>query len=321
MTNGIGFAEPLILLAAPLPFLVALWRQHGMAEGTALRIPTAFLQHRAAALDARAAVPAMRVLRWGAWILLVIALAGPRVLATTPALPASGRDIMFAIDLSGSMIAPDMLMDGKLVSRIVALKKFGGELIRRRAGDRVGLVIFAENTFAAVPLSFDVESVSRSLDEMTIGIAGRSTSMGAGLGLAVKRLAGSNSASRIIVLMSDGANNAGTQDPAGVAKLARSLGMKIFTIGLGPNETNDPAGDPESVDFGALQEYAELGGGAAFRARTEADLEAAGHAIEHEIGADRLAPPAVAWRDLWPYPAAGFLVACTILALRERSRR
>ncbi|MGD0634636.1 MAG: VWA domain-containing protein [Beijerinckiaceae bacterium] len=321
MIAGFDLAAPLALLLLPLPLLFALWRQNAPLAAAGLRIPAAFPQNLAANPGLRAPSSRDLFLRWFAWLFLVLALAGPRKLAATPALPASGRDIMFALDLSGSMVAEDMVMGGKPITRIAALKKIGAELIRRRAGDRVGVVIFAENTLAAVPLSFDVESVSRSLDELTIGLVGRSTSMGVGLGLAVKRLADSKSPSRIIVLMSDGGNNAGTQDPAGVAVLARSLGMKVYTIGLGPNETNDPGDDPESVDFEALENYAKLGGGQAFRARTGEDLEAAGQAIEKQMAGEALAPPTIIRRDLWFYPAAAFLLACAGLVAVRRGRR
>ena len=319
--TGFDLAAPLALLLLPLPLLVAFWRQSAPLAASGLRVPATFPQNLAADPGLRAPSTRDLFLRWFAWLFLVLALAGPRKLEATPALPASGRDIMFALDLSGSMIAKDMVMGGKPITRIDALKKMGAELIRRRAGDRIGLVIFAENTLAAVPLSFDVEGVSRSLDELTIGLVGRSTSMGAGLGLAVKRLADSKSPSRIIILMSDGGNNAGTQDPAGVAVLARSLGMKLYTIGLGPNETNDPGSDPESVDFEALEHYAKLGGGEAFRARTGEDLEAATQAIEKQMAGESLAPPTIIRQDLWMYPAAGFFLACAALIAVRRARR
>ena len=319
MTGGFDLATPLALLLLPLPLLVALWRRRGVVDAGGLRVPAALRQALGEGYRARPSSRSL-LLPWIAWVFLVVALADPRVVAATPALPASGRDIMFALDLSGSMIARDMVMGGRPVSRIDALKAVGAELIRRRAGDRVGITIFAERTLAAVPLSFDVEGVSRGLQDLTIGMVGRSTAMGAGLGLAVKRLSESKATSRAIVLMSDGANNAGSQDPAGVAALARSLGMRVYAIGLGPNDAAN-ADDVESVDFPALQAYARIGGGEAFRARTGEDLDAATRAIEKLLAGETVAPASVVRRDLWSYPGSLFLLASGGLVAARRSRR
>lgn len=319
--NGFDLATPWALLALPLPALAWLWHSKSVQAVSGLRVPPSLRNRLAADPGLRQAPRRPFVLPALAWIFLVAALAGPRILAATPALPASGRDIMLALDLSGSMIAKDMVMDGVPMSRIDALKRVGSALIRRRAGDRVGIVIFAEDALAAAPLSFDVDGVARDLNALTIGLVGRSTAMGAGLGLAVKRLAQSKAASRVIILMSDGANNAGSQDPAGVAVLARALGMRIFTIGLGPNETTNPDDDPESVDFEALKRYAELGGGVAFRARSGDDLDAATRAIERLVAGPALAPPALVHRDLWTYPAALFMVCAGIAVAARRGWR
>jgi Ca-activated chloride channel family protein len=321
MTGGYDLATPWALLLLPAPVLVALWRQRTGRATSGLRIPAAWRDTIADDPGLRQPPSRGAVLRWAAWIFLVVALADPRRVAATPALPASGRDIMFALDLSGSMIARDMAFAGKTITRIDALKEIGGALIRRRAGDRVGIVIFAENALAAVPLSFDVESVARALDDLTIGLVGRSTAMGAGLGLAVKRLSESKAPTRVIILMSDGANNAGSQDPAGVAALARSMGMRVFAIGLGPNDTTTPNDDPESVDFGALERYAKIGGGEAFRARAGEDLEAAGRAIETLVSGETMAPPSVVREELWAYPASIFLFAAAGMVASRRTRR
>jgi Ca-activated chloride channel family protein len=226
---------------------------------------------------------------------------------------------MLALDLSGSMAETDFSIEGKPASRIDSLKHVGSELIRRRSGDRIGLVIFAEQAFAAAPLSFDVASVSQTLNEAAIGLVGSSTAIGEGLGLALKRLSSSKAASRIIILLSDGANNAGSSDPFAVAELAKSLGVRIYTIGLGVNDTSDAVRDPEAVDFIALQRLAEIGGGAAFRARTTEDLDDAARAIEKLIASDILAPPAVIRGDLWAYPATLAFLASLAMAMARGS--
>lgn len=319
--HGFDLATPWALLLLPLPLLVALWRRRGTGGAAGLRI-SAGLRERLAGDETAIRPPSKTaVLRWLAWILVVVALADPRRVVATPALPATGRDILFTLDLSGSMVAEDMLDHGKPITRIALLKKVGTELIRRRAGDRVGLVIFAERALAAAPLSFDADSVARTLARTEIGLVGRSTAMGDGLGLAVKRLSESKAPTRIVILLSDGSNNAGTMDPAGVAALAHKLGIRIYTIGFGPNDTTTPEDDPDSVDYGALQRYAKVGGGEAFRVRNGEDFADAGAKIEKLIAGETTAPPAVVHDDLWPWPA-GFAMACAfaMVGLKRRPR-
>ena len=319
--TGWDFASPLALALAPAPLLAALALPARRTAPGGLLIPSALRDRFASRGGTSPRAPHGLALAWFAWLSIVVALAGPRIVAATPALPASGRDIMLALDLSGSMTKTDFLLDGAAASRLAVLKRMGSELIRRRAGDRIGLVIFAENAFAAAPLSFDVEAVSRTLDEMEIGLVGRSTAIGEGLGLALKRLADSKAPTRAIVLLSDGANNAGSSQPAAVAMLAKRLGVKIFTIGLGLHDTSSPGGDPDAVDFFALQKIAEIADGAAFRARTSDELDAAARAIEELAAGETPAPPAIMHRDLWPYPAALAFVAGLAFAFAQRAPR
>ena len=321
MTHGFDLATPLALLLLPLPFLVALWRRAGTGGAAGLRISATLRDRMAGDLAAVRAPSRTALLRWLAWVLIVVALADPRRVAAMPALPATGRDIMFTLDLSGSMVADDMLSGGKPITRIALLKKVGTELIRRRAGDRVGLVIFAEHALAAAPLSFDADGVARVLSQTEIGLVGRSTAMGDGLGLAVKRLSESKAPTRIIILLSDGSNNAGSMDPAGVAALAHKLGIKIYTIGFGPNETTTPDDDPDSVDFVALQKFAKIGGGEAFRVRNGEDFNDAGRKIEALIAGETLAPPAVMHDDLWPFPAAVAMASAFAMVVAKRRPR
>lgn len=318
--NGLELATPLALALLPAPLLLRLLRVR--AAGGGLPLPET-IRHR---LGAGAALGGLR-LSWRAiasalaWIGLVIALAGPRVAGAVAALPATGRDIMLALDLSGSMTKTDFEIDGAAASRLAVLKHFGAELIRRRSGDRIGLVVFAETAFAAAPLSFDLRAASATLEEMEIGLVGRSTAIGEGLGLAVKRLADSTAPSRLVILLSDGANNAGVSEPGAVAELARDMGVKIFTIGLGVNDTVANPDDTDAVDFVALQHIAEIGGGSAFRARTGAELDAATRAIESLIAGPAPAPPTIIYRELWVYPGALAFLAAASLALSTRERR
>ena len=315
--NGFDFVMPLALLLLPLPLAMWLLPARNTLPAGALRIPASISQRLAQGKGTGMGV-ASPWLAFVAWLALLLALAGPRIVAVTPGLPVSGRDIMLALDLSGSMLKQDFFVDGKAAGRIDALKHVGTELIRRRAGDRIGLVIFAELAFAASPLSFDVAAVSRTLEEASIGLVGRSTAIGDGLGLALKRLSDSPAPSRIIILLSDGANNAGSTDPLGVAALAKTMGVRLYTIGLGINDTSTPTDDPDAVDFDALRQLADIGGGQAFRVHTTAELDAAARAIEALVAGQSLAPPSVIRRDLWVFPAALGLLTLLAMAFARR---
>lgn len=256
-----------------------------------------------------------------AWIGIVTGFAGPRIPNSIAALPMSGRDLMLAIDLSGSMMKRDFDLGGVSLTRLELVKKVAAELVLRREGDRIGLVIFAEKALAAAPLSFDAPAIARSLEEMEIGLVGRSTAIGEGLGLALKRLVNSTAQSRVVILLSDGANNAGSSEPSAVADLARRLGVKVFTIGLGVEDTTTHPESRDAVDFVTLQKVAEIGGGSAFRARSGAELDQAMKRIESMVASTALAPPVVIYTELWIYPAVVSLLACGFILLTSRARK
>lgn len=322
MMTGLEFAAPVAFALLPAPLLLAFSKRMSSSAG-GLTIPLSIRDR----LQTHAAASASIPLSWRLvvtsviWICIVVALAGPRIADAVAALPASGRDIMLALDLSGSMTKQDFTLNGDAVSRLDLMKHVGSELIRRREGDRIGLVVFAEGAFVAAPLSFDVHAVARALNEMDIGLVGRSTAIGEGLGLALKRLADSTAPSRIVILLSDGQNNAGSSEPTAVAELGRRLGIKVYTIGLGVEDTTTSPEKFDAVDFAALQRVAEIGGGAAFRARTSADLDEAAHAIEALAAGPTTAPPTVIYHDLWTYPATVAFAAGAALALASRTKQ
>ncbi|WP_442755849.1 VWA domain-containing protein [Methylocystis sp. JAN1] len=319
--SGLEFATPEALALLPAPLLALAFAKPKPRAAGGLALP-ATIRDRFRANAAKAYVARFSWRRAAAvlaWISLALALAGPRVADAVAALPAAGRDIMLALDLSGSMTRHDFQLDGASVSRLDLVKHVASELIRRREGDRIGLVVFAETALVAAPLSFDVHAVDRTLREMEIGLVGRSTAIGEGLGLALKRLADSRAPSRVVILLSDGANNAGSSDPAAVAALAQRLGVRIYTIGLGVDDTTANPNKYDAVDFAALQKVAAIGGGAAFRARTGADLDAAARAIESLAAGTAPAPPAVIFHDLWIWPATLAFAACAAIALASRT--
>lgn len=308
------FAAPATLLLLPLPLLALRFMPPESAETGALRVPPAIAAKLQAAQPTFAGYPRLMALAWLAWFGLVLAVADPRVALTAQALPISGREIMLALDLSGSMTRTDFTIDGKPARRIDAMKQVAKDFIRRRVGDRVGLVVFAERAYVAAAPSFDLAAVSQALDEVDVGLVGRSTAIGDGLGLALKRLSESKAPSRVVILLSDGANNAGSAYPLPVAKLARSLGIRVHTIALGLHDMRNPEGDPDAVDMDTLKAIAEESGGTAFRVRTTEDLEQVSRSIEQlESGWD-VAPPTIVRKELWIYPA-GFAFFAMVASL------
>jgi Ca-activated chloride channel homolog len=320
--SAFDLASPWALLALPLPLVAARVLAPERVGGGALRVPGT-LAARADPGGGAARGRRRAALTWALWVALVAALSGPRTVMPARALPASGREIMIAMDLSGSMERRDFSLDGQTVSRLAAVKRVGADFIRRRAGDRIGLVIFADQAYVAAGLTFDTASVARALEEAAIGITGRSTGIGDGLGLALRRLDAPGSgearpAARAVVLLSDGVNNAGQTAPKDVADLARTIGVKVYTIALGPRDLADAGGEQDVVDSETLREMAEVSGGRAFRVRTTDDLVRVAAAIDALEGGRADAPPQPLRRDLWPWPAAlALLCAAGLLATRR----
>ena len=215
-----------------------------------------------------------------AWVLLITAVARPQWVGEAVELTVSGRDLMLAVDLSGSMEVEDFQVQGRTVNRLTATKVVAGDFISRRQGDRLGLILFGRQAYLQTPLTFDRETVRTLLNESVIGLAGKETAIGDAIGLAVKRLRNKSAQSRVLILLTDGANTAGEIEPLKAAQLAATEGLKIYTIGIGADEMLvrslfgerriNPSAD---LDEDTLKAIAEKTGGRYFRARDTAELE------------------------------------------------
>ena len=171
-----------------------------------------------------------------AWCLLVLASCRPQWLGDPVEQAVSGRDLMLAVDLSGSMEEQDFIVNGKPVDRLTATKQVAGEFIKRRTGDRIGLILFGTRAYLQTPLTFDRQTVLTLLYESALGLAGENTAIGDAIGLAVKRLRKQSTESRVLILLTDGANTAGEVSPLKAADLAADENLKIYTIGIGADE-------------------------------------------------------------------------------------
>jgi len=327
-----GFAWPWLLLALPLPWLARRVLRPARSRTPALKAPYGARLDAIAGSGGHATARGINALAWIAWALLCVAAARPQQLGALVRPPQSGRDLMLAVDLSGSMGEEDMALGGQAVDRLTAAKAVLADFLDRRAGDRVGLLVFGDKAYALTPLTADLDSVRAQLDDSVVGLAGRATAIGDAIGLAVKRLraqpAQQGSKQHVLVLLTDGVSNAGMLDPLKAAQLARDEGVRIHTIAFGGEgggmsvfgiPLHMPGGD-DDVDFATLQRIATLTGGKAFRARDTEQLAG----IYAEI--DRLEPVQRAGQavrprlERYPWPLAASL-ACGLLAFAWPRRR
>lgn len=219
------------------------------------------------------------VLELSAMTLLFIALARPQSSSTNQKVNVEGIDIVMTIDISSSMLAQDLKPD-----RLEAAKEVGSDFIKGRPDDRIGLVVFASETFTQVPLTTDHGMVLNMLKDMRCGMLEDGTAIGDGLASSVSRLKDSEAISKVVILMTDGDNNAGSVDPSTAAEMAKLFGVRVYTIGVGtrgkaPYPVHDQYGRKYfqqldvNINEPLLQQIADETGGKYFRATSNEKLE------------------------------------------------
>jgi Ca-activated chloride channel family protein len=286
----ITFLWPWALAALPLPFLLRLLLPRAIqSNDAALKVPylSDFELGNGRSLNTQKS-------RWPlllyslAWVCLVVAITRPQWTGDTIEIPVSGRDLMIAIDISKSMDLP-IRHNLRSVSRISATKAVASEFIEKRVGDRIGLILFGDQAYVQVPLTFDRTTVTILLQEAVTGLAGQATAIGDAIGLAVKRLSeqkklshdilkqkglkektstsdDANLNDRVLILLTDGVSNRGEITPLKAAELAATKKLKIHTIGIGSRGSRE-------LDERTLQQVARTTGGQYFRAYNTADLQ------------------------------------------------
>jgi len=279
----IEFLWPWVFVLAPLPLLVYFGLRRAGNRDPALYVP---FFRTLTGLDAGVGRRSTRsflsvVLAVLTWLALVTAAARPQWVGDPVQLPTTGRDLMLVIDVSGSMEAQDMAIGGQSVNRLQITKNVVGDFVARRTGDRLGLILFAARAYTQAPLTFDRATVETLLYEAQIGIIEENaTAIGDGIGLAVKHLKERPNPSRVIIMLTDGVNNAGEVSPVQAGQLAAQEGIRIYTIGIGAEtgtssslfgpRTINPSAD---LDEETLTRIAESTGGRYFRARDREELE------------------------------------------------
>ena len=285
----LGWHFPWALVLLPLPLLVYFLLPPARKTNTdALYVPTltpftraqqsnsAHITHRYQSSNRRIWFTAL------IWSLLIIAALQPQWVGKPLQLPVSGRDLMLAVDLSGSMGTQDMRIQQQIVNRLQAVKSVLSEFIHKRQGDRMGLVLFADHAYVQTPLTHDSKTIQSMLNQARLGLVGKKTSIGEAIALVIKQLKDlplEGSQSRVMILLTDGANTTGI-DPLKMARLAQKLGIKIYTIGIGADQilVNGFFGqrlvNPSSdLDEATLQQIAKITGGVYFRARDVKNLQ------------------------------------------------
>ena len=329
---------PWALLALPLPLLmrILLPAETGLREA-GLKVPSlARFEELGARRDAA------QLFRWQfwvavlAWLLLVLAASRPQRIGDELEIPVTGRNLMLAVDLSGSMDAKDFQLQSRKVDRLTATKAVASDFIRRREGDRIGLILFGERAYLQVPLTLDRETVTTLLLESEIGLAGEKTAIGDAIGLAVKRIneEGTGSQEQVLILLTDGANTAGNIEPLKAAELAAQIGLKIYTIGIGAESMTIPSllggvrqvNPSADLDEATLTAIADQTGGRYFRAKDTAGLQEI-YALLDQM--EPVAEPEAGFRPAksyfhWPLAAAlvlALLIGAAGLVPRRRRAR
>jgi len=278
----IEFAYPWWILALPLP-LVAYFALPAYKERkSSVKVPFfRRLVELTGEKPSRGAVVLERMLFQKAWlviswVLIVGALAKPQWVGEPIIIEKSGRDLMIAVDLSGSMDATDFLNDsGQQVDRLTAVKSVLTEFITQRVHDRLGLIVFGDAPFLQAPFTEDHDTWLTLLAETEAGMAGMSTAFGDAIGLSIKAFDNSDIENRVLIVLTDGNDTGSKVPPVDAAKVADQLGVTIYTIAIGDPETTGE----EALDIETLQRIAEITSGGYYQAFDREQLENVYHQI------------------------------------------
>lgn len=315
----LSFPWALLLLPAPL---VLWWVAPPRREAvSAIRVPFFDALAQAANETPRTGATIIRrnvlqmLVATVVWLCLVLALARPEWVGDPIESNDAARDIMLAVDISGSMDQRDFVSgDGAPLSRLDAVKQVLGRFIEARKDDRVGLIIFGSKAYVQVPFTRDLQTAQALLDRLEVGMAGPHTVLGDAIGLAIKTFEASKVEQRFLILLTDGSDTGSRMTPLNAASVAERNGVEIFTIGVG-----DPdAGGEERVDFKVLQQVAEKSGGRFFSAADTTALSTVYKRIEKLVPRETKQSTFRPRRSLVHLPAGGavlLVLICYVILL------
>lgn len=310
-------AWPWVMVILPLPLLIWRWWPSAPIElPAALRVPFFSAMVRVVQSKNRPMILRKKMtLLLMIWALLVLACSGPRWVGEPEPLMREGYNIMLALDISGSMEISDMLLAGRPATRLSVVKHAAIQFVKDRLGDRIGLILFGTRAYLQTPLTYDRHSVLLRLDDATAGLAGKTTSIGDALGLAVKRLQAVPAKGRMIILLTDGVNNSGVLAPLKAAELARDDGIKVYTIGLGAESNAQTFGGmfigmnmTAELDEDTLKAIASMTGGRYFRATDSQSLQSIYQTIHQMETITQEQATIRPQQDYYAWPLGGALV-------------
>jgi Ca-activated chloride channel family protein len=311
----ITFSWPWLFALLPLPFLLRyVLPAAASGNDAALRVPYLTDFESAHITSTQRSLRRWPLLVYFLlWSCLLCAAAKPQWIGDPIELPVSGRDLILAIDLSGSMDQP-FTHSFRNVTKLQATKAVAGDFIDKRVGDRIGLILFGEQAYVQAPLTFDRTTVKTLLFEAVTGLAGKATAIGDAIGLAVKRLDTANNQDRVLILMTDGVSNAGEIPPEKAADIAAKKGLKIHTIGIGPRGSRE-------LNEQTLRTIARKTGGRYFRAHDVTELQQIYALIDKLEPVER---DTQSYRPTWSlfyWPLGIALILASLLGLASLYRR
>lgn len=270
----ITFAWPWLLLLLPLPLLVYWLPKKNNTQTSAALIMPQLIENSSISTNTQSNKKAPLIILSSCWLLTVLAISQPQWLGDAIDIPTEGREMMIAVDLSGSMQIEDMSLNGNTVNRLEMLKVVLGNFIERRVGDRLGLILFADDAYMQTPMTFDRKTVKQMLDESVLGLVGRKTAIGDAIALGVKRFDAKEKSNKVLLLLTDGQNTAGKVSPDQALELAIAKDITIYSIGIGAEVMIQESlfgsrrVNPSSeLDEQTLTKLAEQTGGKYFRAK------------------------------------------------------
>jgi Ca-activated chloride channel family protein len=320
------FGWPWAFAVLPLP-LLAWWMLPAYRERRAsIQIPfftlvaeaTGQTPHPGAVVQPR--LPLQMIVAGIAWVLVVAALARPQWVGDPIVRDMTARDIMLAVDISGSMDQADFPAGGRMLQRLAGAKRVIADFVSKRKGDRIGLILFGTKAYVQAPFTADLKTILMLLDQTAVAMAGEQTAIGDAIGLAIKAFQSSTAQQKVLILLTDGNDTASRVPPTHAADVARQHNLAIYTIGIG-----DPGATGENkVDLDTLNEVARKTGGRSYRAENGEQLSG----IYAEI--DKLVPVKLrteSWRPklpLFQWPLGGAVILglslWTLLLVRSASR-
>lgn len=329
------FAALWAWLLLPLPLLVRKFLPAAtVGSSNALKVP--FIDQMERAVGSRSGIvktprQGKLILALIIWTLFVAAAAKPQWLGEPIPQQLQGRDLVLAVDLSRSMLEKDFRFNGRLVNRLTATKIVSSDFIERREGDRIGLILFADHAYYQAPLTHDRKTVKSLLNEAQIGLAGVNTAIGDAIGLAVKRFKELKSTQRILILLTDGDNSAGTLEPMIAAELAKDFGVKVYTIGVAGEDPSQGAmsalingylNAPQrsAIDEKTLKAIAEKTGGQYFSANNLEELAGIYSALDELEPVEQDSEFYRPIEPLFQWPLLlGLLLSTVLLVLNRRA--